>query len=349
MITNSLVDSSSLATNYALLREKIEQAGLLSKSPAHYLPYFLMIGCGIVFGLWVLTKTHNFFLVAMDAIFLGFLFAQVAFLGHDIAHKQVFRSPAWQRIIGTFWFGGVFGGSMRWWTRKHDLHHTHPNEIGMDPDVGVPLSFSREHRDTFTGIYAFIAHYQRILFFPILSVARASLFFESVRDFFRNHDRTAAVEASLCLIHFVVYFSFVFYILPLATALMFIVIVFWVQSINLGLSFAPNHKGMPLLPKDTALDFMTRQVITARNIHPGTFTDFFYGGLNYQIEHHLFPMMPRHHLQRAHKITKEFCEQGGFTYHEVGPVESLLEIYQSFYTSTVKRGDLPPSMGVEVS
>lgn len=329
MNINSLVDS--FTGNYFLLQKKIDQAGLLSKSPILYIPYFLAIGCGIFFGLWILTETNNFFLVALDAVFLGAVFSQSAFLGHDIAHKQVFRSSVWQHIIGTIWFSAVFGGSMRWWTKKHDLHHSHPNKIGVDPDVGVPLSFSREHLDTFTGIYAFIAHYQRIFFFPILSVARASLFFESAKDFFRNHDRTAAIEASLFLIHFVLYFYFIFYSLSFITALFFIMIVFLVQSINLGLSFAPNHKGMPLLPKDARLDFMTHQVMTSRNISPGVLTDFFYGGLNYQIEHHLFPTMPRCHLRLAHKITKEFCEKRGLTYHEVGPVESLYEIYRSFY------------------
>lgn len=331
MNTNSLVNSSSRVAKYSFLREEIEQAGLLLKSPTRYILYFLMIGCGIVFSLWVLTRTDHFFPVVLDAVFLGLLFAQSAFLGHDIAHKQVFRSSVWQNIIGTLWFGAVFGASMRWWTIKHNLHHAHPNKIGVDPDLKVPLSLSRDHLDTFAGIHALIVHYQRIFLFVILSLARASLFYKSIGDFFRNHDRVAVTEGSLFILHFVFYFYFVFYALPFTTALLFIVLVFWVQSINLGFSFAPNHKGMALIPKDTVLDFMTHQVTTARNIRPGVFTDFFTGGLNYQIEHHLFPMLPRYHLRRAHKIIEKFCGKHGFTYHEVKPIESLREIYQSLY------------------
>lgn len=332
MNTNFPIDSLSHRADYSLLREHIKQEGLLAKSPMRSLPYFLAILCGIAFGLWVLTETNHFFLIALGAVFLGFMFAQSAFLGHDIAHKQVFQSSVWQRIIGTLWFSAVFGGSIRWWTKKHDLHHTHPNEIGADPDLGVPLSFSREHLDTFTGIHSLIAHHQRILFFPILSVSRASLFYYSIRDIFHNHDRTAVIEALLLLAHFVLYLSFVFYMLPVASALFFIAAVFWVQSINLGLAFAPNHKGMPLLSRNTPIDFMTHQVMTSRNVHPGVLTDFFYGGLNYQIEHHLFPAMPRRHLRLARTIVKEFCEKRGFAYREVGTIESLYEIYRSFYS-----------------
>ncbi len=319
--------------DYSLLREKVERAGILSKSPLRYVPYFLGILVCIAFGLWVLTQIDNYLLLILDGVFLGLVFAQSAFLGHDIAHKQVFRSPFWQQIIGTFWFSALFGASMRWWTGKHDLHHAHPNELGMDPDAHIPFSFSPEHLATFTGMYRRIADHQRALFPIMLSLARASSWWSSIRDFFQKHDRTAVVEATLFVVHFALYFYFIFYFLPFTAGVFFVLLVFFVQSINLGLAFAPNHKGMPILPNGTSLDFITRQITTARNISPSMFMDFLYGGLNYQIEHHLFPTIPRHNLRRAREIVKEFCGAYHFTYHEVGPLQSLQEIYQSFYST----------------
>ena len=61
----------------------------------------------------------------------------------------------------------------------------------------------------------------------------------------------------------------------------------------MGCSFAPNHKGMPVLSAGHTLDFLRKQVLTSRNIRGGWFVDILLGGLNYQIEHHLFPSMPR--------------------------------------------------------
>ena len=87
-------------------------------------------------------------------------------------------------------------------------------------------------------------------------------------------------------------------------------------SIYLGLSFAPNHKGMPVLDTDTKMGFARRQIITARNISGGRFITFLLGGLNYQIEHHLFPTMPRPNLARAQSIVQPFCIASDYGYCE---------------------------------
>jgi fatty acid desaturase len=94
---------------------------------------------------------------------------------------------------------------------------------------------------------------------------------------------------------------------------------------------APNHKGMPLILPGKETDFLTDQIITARNVRPNFLTDFIYGGLNYQIEHYLFPTLPRYHLPSARKIIKNFCLKNSLPYHEVGPMETIREIYKAFY------------------
>ena len=318
---------------YPVLREKIEQEGLLVKSPLRYSFRCLIILGGIFLTLFAITQTQNIVIIGVDAVLLGLLFAQGTFIAHDIAHNQVFRSYRLKQIIGTLWFSVLFGASMRWWEKKHDLHHAHPNELGVDPDVQVPLAFSEEHFKHLGKLHAKISRHQRWLFFGILSFARTSLYFGTFADLFKRHDHIALTEAFLIVINLLLYFLFVFHFLSLATALFFLAIVFWSQSMNIGLAFAPNHKGMPLLPKGTKLDFMTRQIMTSRNINPGLCSDFFYGGLNYQIEHHLFPTLPRHNLRRASQITKEFCASQGIDYLEVSPIESIRQIYQGFFSS----------------
>ena len=82
-------------------------------------------------------------------------------------------------------------------------------------------------------------------------------------------------------------------------AVVFIVVQQALFGLYLGCSFAPNHKGMPMLAADDQSDFLRRQVLTSRNVRGSWLVDFALGGLNYQIEHHLFPSMPRPNLRRS--------------------------------------------------
>jgi len=99
-------------------------------------------------------------------------------------------------------------------------------------------------------------------------------------------------------------------------------------GLYMGSIIAPNHKGMPMLEKSSKMDFLRRQVLTARNVSSSPFNDFWYGGLNYQIEHHLFPSMPRNNLKEAQKVIKLFCQEHEITYHETGMFQSYKEILQ---------------------
>ena len=103
-------------------------------------------------------------------------------------------------------------------------------------------------------------------------------------------------------------------------------------GVYLGCSFAPNHKGMPVLSEDQQSDFLRRQVITSRNIRGGWLTDFALGGLNYQIEHHLFPSMPRPSLRLAQEPVRAFCEQHGITYCETGFFASYVQVLRHLHT-----------------
>ena len=89
-----------------------------------------------------------------------------------------------------------------------------------------------------------------------------------------------------------------------------------VFGLYLGCSFAPNHKGMMIVAAHEKLDYLRRQVLTSRNVRGGWFVDQLLGGLNYQIEHHLFPSMPRPHLRRAQHLVRRFCAEQCIAYTE---------------------------------
>ena len=211
------------------------------------------------------------------------------------------------------------GLSFRWWVPKHNAHHAHPNVIGRDPDIGdgtVALAFTAGIVRNRQGASRVLARYQAWVFFPLLLLEGVGLHVSGVDDLLRRRDRSAAVEGMLLGLHAVLYFTAVIWVLSPLRAVAFVAVQQGLFGLYLGCTFAPNHKGMPVLVDDSDLGFVRRQVITSRNVAGGPLIAFLFGGLNYQIEHHLFPAMPRPNLARARAIIQAFCSDHDIAYHE---------------------------------
>jgi fatty acid desaturase len=117
----------------------------------------------------------------------------------------------------------------------------------------------------------------------------------------------------------------VFLVLSPVRALVFIAVQQGLFGVYLGSSFAPNHKGMPILDAADRTGFLRRQVPTSRNVRGGWLTDFALGGLNYQIEHHLFPSMPRPSLRRSQPLVRAFCQQRDLAYCQTSLIDSYAQ------------------------
>jgi fatty acid desaturase len=124
--------------------------------------------------------------------------------------------------------------------------------------------------------------------------------------------------------HAVAYVGGILLVLPPVKALVFIAIHQGVFGLYMGCSFAPNHKGMPTYPADASMDFLRKQVLTSRNVRGGWFTDVLLGGLNYQVEHHLFPNMPRPSLRKAQALVRDYCHERQILYTETGLIGSYV-------------------------
>ena len=155
------------------------------------------------------------------------------------------------------------------------------------------------------------------------------------------------LEGSLLLVHAAAYLAVVATVLPLGQAVAFVAVQQGVFGLYMGISFAPNHKGMPMERPEDHWDYLRRQVITARNVKGGPFVDRFLGGLNYQIEHHLFPSMPRPSLKRAQPLVRAFCAERGVPYVESNLVQSYRQALSHLHdigtqpASTVHGADAP--------
>jgi fatty acid desaturase len=318
--------ASSGGSDYARLSRAVRQAGLLDRRPGNY-AWRIAITVFLLLAGWagVVLVGDSWWQLAMAA-FLGVMFTQVGFLGHDAGHRQICGSRRLSYIMGILLGNLGIGLSFGWWVAKHNRHHANPNTEGADPDIMMrALAFTGSQASSSRGLARIVYRSQAFLFFPMLLGEAFSVHAASIRALasrFR-HDRLA--EAGLLALHFVAYLTVVFLVMSPVKAVVFILVQQGVFGVYLGASFAPNHKGMPILRADENHDFLRRQVLTSRNIRGSWFTDLALGGLNYQIEHHLFPSMPRPSLRRSQPLIREFCLQHGLPYCQVSLVRSYAQ------------------------
>ena len=104
-----------------------------------------------------------------------------------------------------------------------------------------------------------------------------------------------------------------------------------IGGILTGACFVLNHNGMPVYTQEEALeksDFFRNQILTGRNVKASHFVNWFTGGLNFQIEHHIWPTMPRHNLHIVAPVVKAICKKHGVAYHETGFISGLVEVVE---------------------
>lgn len=310
--------------DYFELVERANAAGLMERRLGWYIRRTIALTGALALAfVLLLTLGQTWWQLAVAALF-GVVFTQGAFLAHDGGHQQVFahgRHNEWfSRIVGNLFVGLSIG----WWNRKHNKHHGNPNVIGKDGDIATgALVFVPGEETGRTGFLGWVTRRQGWLFFPMLALFGPVLHANSVQTLATTPAiKHRAVESTLLAIRLIGFPALVILTLGPALGLAFLAVQLVVFGVYMGATFAPNHKGMPLLPKDTSIDFLRRQVLTSRNIRGGRLTEWAMGGLNYQVEHHVFPRMPSVNLRRARPIVQAFCAERGIPYTETGLLES---------------------------
>jgi fatty acid desaturase len=261
----------------------------------------------------------------LAAIFLGIMFTQTGFIGHDAGHRQISGSRRIDSLIGRIHGNLLIGLSYGWWISKHNRHHAHPNYAGRDPDIaGRAIALTAGQARARRGAGIWLARRQAWLFFPMLLLEGLHLHVAGVRAMTRHRAAPVKVsEAGLLAAHVAGYLAAVFLVLSPLQAVAFIALHQGLLGLYLGSSFAPNHKGMPVFTEDDNVDFLRRQVLTSRG---NWLTDITLGGLNYQIEHHAFPSMPRPNLRHAQAPVRAFCAEHGIPYAQTGLLASYAQV-----------------------
>ena len=310
-------DFPPIARAYTELAQVVRETGLLRRSRWFYALTALAIAVGFGGAItgFILLGDSWFQLLIAGA--LGILFTQVAFLAHEAGHRQILATgPANDRLASVL--AAVVGMSYSWWNSKHSRHHANPNRVSKDPDIEVDtISFLEADAADARGLRRWITVRQGWLFFPLLTLEGLNLHYQSLRHLLSRGPVTNRwSELSMIVARFVLVLVPVFLLLPLGMAFAFIGVMLAVFGVYMGASFAPNHKGMPVIAPDAKLDFFSKQVRTSRNIRGGWWATILMGGLNYQIEHHLFPSMARPQLARTREIVREYCAKHSVPYAE---------------------------------
>ena len=333
----TLIQTSKQVSNFNAVLAQVKAAGLLKKRPSFY-----MIRLGVISliagGLWTgaafvgfAAQDHGAWILMgfLAAGLLGIMSAQYGFIAHEAAHRQIFKNNKANDWLGLILANLFAGLSYGFWMRKHNQHHKQPNQIDADPDIAIRiLSFTPESRDAKKGFERWLSERQGWLFPFLLFLTGFDLLLDSFAGLARK-DRPLKIrllEFGLMVVRQTAPY--------VGMALMFgwlWAIALWVFQMVIfgffmGAAFAPNHKGMPLVPKDAKLDFFSRQVLTSRNIRGSWLKDNLMGGLNYQVEHHLFPSMARPYLRKAHEIVGEYCRANDITLVEMNLISSYAVI-----------------------
>lgn len=322
-------DSTTL---YSEILKRVKEEGLLAKNPSFYIKRFVIISVlsamawGAITAIGVLSLSWA--IAIPIVILLGMCAAQYGFIAHETSHRQVFLSNKRNDFYGMITANLFAGLSYGFWMKKHNQHHRTPNQIHKDPDIHIRvLAFRTEDMEAKKAPERIITRNQGWLFPILLTLTGFDLLLDSflaiftkdkngkpLKDRFAEFGMMIFRQGAPIAVLWLLFGPIFGGILWLAFMLTF--------GLFMGGAFAPNHKGMPLVPEESKIGFFERQVLTSRNVRPSWLKDNLMGGLNYQIEHHLFPSMPRTGLARTRQIVIEFCEEKNIPYTEKGLIES---------------------------
>lgn len=314
-------------TDYLELRKEVDGKGLLNHTPAYYALNFLANSLLFVILFVGLIYFNNWYAVVIIAFPIAFLVMQFGYMGHDAGHNAISKNPGVNKIMGHLSHSLVFGVSFSYWRYRHNEHHTNPNYEELDPDIAnpSPLSFTENQAKKRRGIAKVITRFQSYLLVPAFAIIFSVIKLEAVKYLLKN--KKGFLDIALLTAKVLFFLLFIPHFIGFAKGLVFYLIVTLLTNIYFGFVFFPNHLGMPILKGENKFSFIEKQVLTSRDIKTGRILDFIFGGLNYQIEHHLFPNMPRRNFLHVKSIVKKFCQEKNLFYKDCRFMEAWKEVF----------------------
>ncbi len=310
---------------FDVLQEQVRKAGLLERVPRRGIIEMV----AIITSLVVVFATLKLWNPILLGLFLTLIFTRSVFVSHDILHLQYFGSRKISMWLSYPFSTIILCNSPSWWIWKHNInHHKWCNVPEKDEDIrALDGAFIPNNE----GNKPFVKKHRYLIFWGALFFMYPAFIARSFSYVIRWKKYT---ELTLMLLHWVVIWGSIFYILPLSAAITTFVTLYLVLSLWLSLGFITNHLGCEVfdLEESEKLSWMELQMRTSRSLIGGKFVHWFYGGLNTQIEHHLFPHAPRFNLLKVQEMTRIFAKRHNIKYFESTPIEAYIQINQALKT-----------------
>lgn len=302
----------STISSYEELRRAVEQAGCFETAPLRSLASLALhlVAAGGLF--WASAHAGG---VAAVALFVAasFLFYRLGWIMHDAAHGGVFRSGAANRRLASL-TAGILGELPSGWRYGHNRHHAAPNVRGRDLDQSERWDPERRYHSllgAFVGVLLLSRFRGRYLPKTLLLLGLRDGYY--CYRYYRSNFRRELIAS---LLGFSAQLAALCWLFGGVGPLLFLAHT-TIGMLYLNTAFAGNHYDLESFdaPEAEGIPFADLQLRTTRNYRGGAWARFVFGGLENQIEHHLFPSMPRHQLRRAAPFVQEFCAARGLRYH----------------------------------
>ena len=309
------------------LKSEVREAGLLARVPIRGTIEMIaiIISMGIVFMIassWDTIAPPAWGAVALG-LFMTVIFTRAVFVSHDILHTQYFKSKSLSMKLSYPFSAFILSNSSSWWDFKHNInHHTWCNVIEKDEDIlALDGAFTPKNK----GNSPFLKKYKYIVFWGSMFFMYGAFIVQSYNFAIK---RKHYGELALMLMHWPLVWGTIFYFLPLGDAVVVFLTLYFTLSPWLAFGFITNHLGCEVfdLQEGRKLSWLELQMRTSRSLIGGMFVHWFYGGLNTQIEHHLFPKAPRFNLLKVQDMTRDFAKKHNIKYFESTPIKAYIQI-----------------------
>lgn len=342
-------------TDFREIRQELLRRGLFETDRKYYMKMYTWYACIFATMLYLSlictsTTAHMF-----GAVCLGFFWQQIAGLGHDLGHSSVHHNFQYDHLVGSSIGCALMGISTGWWKRSHNTHHVVCNSVEHDPDIQhLPIIaqsdkiiektyWSSYHEKTFQmdAISRFLISYQHLVFVPLMLVARFNLYAQSWIMLF-----TTEYKMYNRAWEFAALSTFLTWVLSIALSMptwtegvawvMLAHAVAGVLHFQIIISHWSSETYHGNAYNDESDEWHKMQLRTTLNVDCPAWFDWFHIGLQFQVEHHLFPMLPRHNLRIARTMVKEVCKKHGIVYHEMTFFEAIWSNIQSLRETAAK-------------
>jgi len=304
----------------------LSAAGCFRPAPVRSLMLGTFILSGYAGAYLTLLQAPDDSLRFLCLVAAAFCNVQAGFLAHEAGHGALTRNRFVAALVGQVFNTLLTALCYSYFSHIHRRHHPHCNDRTRDPDMQSEFfAFYVQCAGDKRGLGKLIARHQSILIWILVWLQGITLKIDSLQYVWRNRRTTRADQVMLAL-HAALWFVPPTVALGFEAALANYAVMTVLIGGYTGAIFIVNHIGTRVVEPDEHLPHFLHEIAVTRNLGSGRLQDFFFGGLNNHIEHHLFPSMPTARLPLARRITRAFCHRHGIAYSEMSWLEAARDV-----------------------